>query len=89
MLSVFEQELLLLEKIDDTESKFEAFCDSSSSFIDFWFSSVDSFIITIGLIFVPFEAFILVNEKSIFALDEQIKNIKNKINERKAKLKNH
>ena len=30
-----------------------------------------------------------VNEKSIFALDEQIKNIKNKINERKAKLKNH
>lgn len=30
-----------------------------------------------------------VNEKSIFALDEQIKNIKNKINERKEKLKKH
>jgi hypothetical protein len=30
-----------------------------------------------------------INEKSIFALDEQIKNIKNKINERKAKLKKH
>lgn len=30
-----------------------------------------------------------INEKSLFALDEQIKNIKNKMNERKAKLKNH
>jgi len=30
-----------------------------------------------------------VNEKSIFALDEQIKNIKNKIKERKEKLKKH
>ena len=30
-----------------------------------------------------------INEKSIFALDEKIKNIKNKINERKAKLKKH